>query len=170
MKLYIMRHGPAEDHSTSGRDGDRALTPAGEDRVRDVARLLATEGEEPLAIFTSPLTRSLQTAEIVASVTDLEKRGGKVEIRPEMAPGGDSLGLVIELVRAESKRVMIVGHEPDLSMFATRLLGHIPGDDMLKAMVIGVKLTQTDAEPGSIALCAKLRFVLNPKTLTCERS
>jgi phosphohistidine phosphatase SixA len=29
MKLYVMRHGPAEDFSASGRDFDRALTASG---------------------------------------------------------------------------------------------------------------------------------------------
>ena len=37
MKLYVMRHGPAEDHADSGRDADRALTAAGRERVVAVA-------------------------------------------------------------------------------------------------------------------------------------
>src|SRR5215207_5369 len=99
-----MRHGPAEDSSPTGRDGDRALTPDGRERTRAVARALIAENEAPLTIVSSPLVRALQTAEIVAAVTELEKRfreakgaggsTGTVEIRREMAPGGDEMALV----------------------------------------------------------------------------
>jgi phosphohistidine phosphatase len=78
MKLYVMRHGPAEDHADSGMDGDRALTANGRDRVRAVAALLVDLNEEPLSIITSPLVRAVQTAEVVASVTVLGDRGGTV--------------------------------------------------------------------------------------------
>jgi phosphohistidine phosphatase len=150
VKLYVMRHGPAEDTSPTGRDGDRALTPEGRERTRAVARALLTEGEVPLTIVSSPLVRALQTAEIVAVITDIEKRvrdakdaggaPGAVEIRREMAPGGDALGLVFELVRAGRKRAMIVGHEPDLSMLVSRLVQRHPEQGMLKSMVVGVKV------------------------------
>ena len=64
MKLYVMRHGPAEDHHAAG-DAARALTTSGRERVRQVAELLVTEGEAPKHIVSSPLVRALQTAEIV---------------------------------------------------------------------------------------------------------
>ena len=188
MKLYVMRHGPAEDTSQTGRDGDRALTIEGRDRTRAVARALAAEGEAPLTIVSSPLVRALQTAEIVAAVTDVEKRvreakdaggaPGAVEIRREMAPGGDALGLVLELARSGRKRAMVVGHEPDLSMLVARLAGHHPPQGMLKSMVVGIKV---DASPGDASSDAgagrddsrmhtALRFVLDPKTLTWQRA
>src|SRR5271155_3406021 len=93
VRLYIMRHGPAEDHAASGRDFDRALTASGRERVRDVARALVEGGEAPLVILTSPLVRALQTAEIVAGVVQLaEEKGGEaasVEIRRDLSPDGD---------------------------------------------------------------------------------
>ena len=33
MRLYVMRHGPAEDRAPTGRDFDRALTRAGREVV-----------------------------------------------------------------------------------------------------------------------------------------
>jgi phosphohistidine phosphatase len=180
VKLYVMRHGPAEDSSPTGRDGDRALTPDGRERTRAVARTLLAEGEVPLTIVSSPLVRALQTAEIVAAVTDLEKRvrdskdgggaPGAVEIRREMAPGGDALALVLELARTGRKRVMVVGHEPDLSMLVSRLVQRHPDQGMLKAMVVGVKLDAApkDASPEN-GLVTELRFILDPKTLLWQR-
>ncbi len=177
MKLFIMRHGPAEDVSPSGRDGDRALTPEGRERTRAVARALIAEGEAPLTIISSPLVRALQTAEIVAAITDLEQRvrdakdgggaTGAVEIRREMAPGGDALGLVHELVRSGRKRAMVVGHEPDLSMLVSALVHRHPDQGMLKSMVVGVRV---DPEgPAAAAVTAQLRFILDPKTLSWQR-
>src|SRR5579863_6425344 len=109
-----MRHGPAEDQSTSGRDADRALTPSGRERVRGVARTLVTLEEAPLHIVTSPLVRALQTAEIVAAATKLGDRGGTVDTRREMEPGGDAVSLARSLLDEGKKRCLVVGHEPDL--------------------------------------------------------
>lgn len=164
MKLYVMRHGPAEDDSPTGRDADRALTPSGRDRVRSVAKALGAEDEAPLVIVSSPLVRALQTAEIVAAIT-----GAPVEVRAEMAPGGDKMALLAEQVTAKRKRVMVVGHEPELSMLVHRLVGRVPDEGMLKAMVVGVKLTPTEPGIEGVGFTAAPRFVLDPKTLAWQR-
>lgn len=173
-----MRHGPAEDTSATGRDGDRALTPDGRERTRSVARALVAADEAPLTIISSPLVRALQTAEIVAAVTDVEKRvrdvkdaggaPGAVEIRREMAPGGDALGLVMELANSGRKRVMVVGHEPDVSMLVAQLANRQPEQGMLKSMVVGVKVDTTSNPEGRPV--SELRFILDPKTLAWERT
>ena len=179
VKLYVMRHGPAEESSRTGRDGDRALTIEGRDRTRAVARALVAEGEVPLTLVSSPLVRALQTAEIVAAVTDLERRvreakdgggaPGAVEIRREMAPGGDTVGLVLELARSGRKRAMVVGHEPDLSMLVARLVGHHPPQGMLKSMVVGIKVDAPPRDDSGDDMKTELRFILDPKTLAWQR-
>src|SRR6476659_4197760 len=135
MKLYVMRHGPAHADSPSGRDADPALTPAGRERVAAVAKALVDVVEAPFFILSSPLVRAMETAEIVAEVTHLSRRAredekakrahatGEIEIRRELGMGTEKLGLLAELVRAGRKRVMIVGHEPDLSMLVMSLVG-----------------------------------------------
>ncbi len=180
MKLYIMRHGPAEDDSPTGRDADRALTIPGRERVRAVAKALEEKDEAPFAILSSPLLRALETAEIVAEVTHLSRRAredekaqlggatGGVEVRRELGMGTEKLGLLAELVRASRKRVMIIGHEPDLSMLVTSLVGSPPLGGMQKAMVVGVKLT-FDPRVAGLEFRSKRRFVLDPKSLTWQR-
>ena len=180
MKLYVMRHGPAEDDAASGRDADRVLSAPGRERVRLVAQALYDQGEAPFAVLSSPLARALETAEIVAEVTHLARRArenenaqlagatGGVEIRRELGMGTEKLALLAELVRAGRKRVMIVGHEPDLSMLVTSLTGHTPGGGMQKAMIVGVKLT-ADPRVAGLEFRSKRRFVLDPKTLTWHR-
>ena len=155
-----MRHGSAEDHSPSGIDGDRALTVAGRERVRAVAKLLLDSHEEPMHIVTSPLVRAVQTAEVVALVTRLGERDGVFEVRRSLAPEGDALGLVHQLASEGKKRVLLAGHEPDLSGLVGSLLGAF-GRSFDKAMVVGL---QVPNEGGA----ARLRFVLDPKKLELE--
>lgn len=181
MKLYVMRHGPAEDDSATGRDADRALTPAGRERTRAVAQALAEADEAPYAILSSPLVRAVETAEIVAEVTHLAKRSrednkaqlggatGGIEIRRELGMGTEKLALLAELVRAGRKRVMIVGHEPDLSMLVMSLVGPaLQTTGMAKAMVVGVKLAP-DPRVAGLEFRSTLRFILEPKTLAWQR-
>jgi phosphohistidine phosphatase len=163
MKLYVMRHGPAEDHAESGVDGDRPLSPAGRQRVCGVARLLVQEQEEPLSVFTSPLVRAVQTAEIVAFVTALGDKGGTVDVRRDIAPGGDGVRLAHHLLGEGGKRVMLVGHEPDLSGVVSTLLGSF-GRAFEKAMVVGIHLPAS----GTAGARPRLRFVLDPKALRLD--
>jgi phosphohistidine phosphatase len=161
VKLYVMRHGPAEDHADSGIDADRALTAAGRDRVRAVAKGLADGDEAPVTILTSPLVRCVQTAEIVAIATKLGERGGNVTTRRELAPGADTAKLVAELRASPRPRVMLCGHEPDCSQLYAFLLGARMPSPMQKGMVVGFSVRDGDV---------KLRFVLDPKTLAWERA
>jgi phosphohistidine phosphatase len=153
LKLYVMRHGPAEDTAPSGRDFDRALTPSGRSRVETVAEELSKKGEAPRLILTSPLVRAVQTADIVHVIC---KPQGPVEVRREISPSGDLDGLVREMVAAGARRVMLVGHEPDVSSLVSRL---VPSwtRGMDKAMVIGLRVRDGEAP--------ELRFVLEPKSL-----
>lgn len=163
MLLYVMRHGPAEDDSPTGRDADRALTHSGRDRTRAVARALVEADERPRLIVSSPLVRACQTADIVALACGVET----VDIRRDLAPGGAAARLVAGLLREGHDRVMIVGHEPDLSTLVLTLTGHALETGMQKAMVVGVTCA---ADPSSAdALSAELAFVLEPKTLRWKR-
>jgi phosphohistidine phosphatase len=182
-----MRHGPAEDTSPSGSDAERDLSQSGRERVRCVAQTLIAQNEQPLLIISSPLVRALQTAEIVASV--LAFRGGSpssgpsalavntsvmVSTRRELAPGGNALSLLAELRLARKRRVLLVGHEPDVSVLVSTLAPAASTPrGFMKAMVVGLSIpnaeTDADASASSGKLQARLRFVLDPKSLLFER-
>jgi len=157
-----MRHGPAEDRADSGMDSDRSLTAAGRDRVRGVSKLLVELDEQPLQIVTSPLVRAVQTAEIVALVTKLGDREGRVEVRRELSPGGDGgTALVASLASAGSKRVMLVGHEPDLSDLLSALIAKGAPTPFDKAMIVGLNVSPNGDH-------SRLRFVLDPRALRLD--
>lgn len=149
-----MRHGPAEDDAPSGQDFDRALTAPGRERVRQVARELLRCSHAPLLILTSPLVRALQTAEIVAQHAEVAL---PLQVRREMAPGGNARSLVYELARNQARDVMVVGHEPDVSSLAAGLLPQGFARPFEKAMVVAI-----EAEEGKPFA---QRFVLEPRGL-----
>src|SRR5262249_14599157 len=143
MKLYLMRHGPAEDEATTRRDADRELTPIGRERVTSVARELVKLNELPQFILSSPFARATQTARIVADVTGVKE----YRTRRELAMSGPATEVVYELVRAAYERTMLVGHQPDLSMLVGKLAGH---DTLLenlggvaKGMVLALEVLST---------------------------
>ena len=158
MKLYLMRHGPAEAQAASGLDGDRGLTASGRERVRAVAKSLVESGEAPIHFVTSPLVRAVQTAEIVALVARSDGDANTVEVRRELSPDGNAHAWIPMLSAQGRKRVMLVGHEPDMSSLTSALLGHPFGQGFDKAMVVGLHLPSDAAN-------AQLRFVLDPHVL-----
>lgn len=157
VKIYVVRHGPAEDTATSGKDFDRVLTPSGRERVRDVAGVLGKSDEAPKVILASPLVRALQTAEVIAAELAITQ----VETTRDLAPAGDSASLFRSLVMQKRKRAMLVGHQPDLTILVETVTEERFPYDMTKGMVVGLR-----AEEGGRA---KLRFVLDPKTLELHK-
>ncbi len=70
MRLYFLRHGIAEDLSSS--DFARELTKRGRKRLANAAAVIKRLGIQPAAIFSSPRLRSLQTARIVAAELEVD--------------------------------------------------------------------------------------------------
>ncbi|HSN97514.1 MAG TPA: phosphohistidine phosphatase SixA [Candidatus Nanopelagicales bacterium] len=169
MEILIVRHGQAVDDAPGLGDSGRWLTARGREVSRRVARWLAKRKDRrPAAIWTSPLVRAVQTAEILAEAAGLS---ADVSVAPELSPGRDP----VELMRLLSHHrgpepLALVGHEPLLSSLVSSLLGD--------AVWSGVMLAE-GGEPrpklrksGVAALCwdrrgaAELRFVLDPKEMT----
>jgi phosphohistidine phosphatase SixA len=69
---------------------------------------------------------------------------------------------VRDAARAGKKRMMVVGHEPDLSILVASLLGSPMDLGFSKGMVVALRVPNDDAD-------AELRFVLDPKTLEILR-
>ena len=93
-----MRHGPAEDQAATGRDFDRKLTSSGRARTEVAAHELG-RWERPKRVISSPLVRTIETAEVVMAALGLTF---ELETREELAPGGDAIGLLGEL--ADTRR------------------------------------------------------------------
>lgn len=121
--LYLMRHGIAVERGSGGilDDAKRPLTPDGKKRVREIAEGLLRIGLELDWIVTSPLVRAVETAELVGEALG---RNVPMDFCEAMKPGGSAEALLKFLAHQPARRrVICVGHEPDLGELAARLIG-----------------------------------------------
>ncbi|MFP6665399.1 MAG: phosphohistidine phosphatase SixA [Deltaproteobacteria bacterium] len=109
--VYLVRHGIAEDCSSSGEDFDRELTRRGVTQMETVARGLATLGVEPRWILSSPYRRARQTADILCATLT---HGGR-KTWDELGCGVDEDTLAARLAKlSPDGDILLVGHEPDM--------------------------------------------------------
>jgi phosphohistidine phosphatase len=158
MKIYLIRHGEAIDHETTSVKSDeyRFLTIKGRMTTRKVAKNLKEELEAADKIFTSPLTRAVQTSEVIATSV---KYKNDVEIANELRIGS-SISQVIELIRLNSdlNSIVLVGHEPMMGMLVGALSNK---KDFYNFKKSGVCLIDFDVKKEH----GTYKWFLNPKTL-----
>jgi phosphohistidine phosphatase len=116
--LYFLRHGDAGSARASDDDA-RPLTEAGVAALRAAGPLWRRLNLRPDVVISSPLPRALRTAELFC-----ESVGGQPTTDERLRPGA-GWG---ELARAmtqhpDARRVLFVGHEPDLSAALAELTG-----------------------------------------------
>jgi phosphohistidine phosphatase len=122
VNLLIVRHGPAGDPEAWQAEGKddrlRPLTGKGKKEVRRAAAGLARLVPELDVLATSPWTRAVETAEIVAG-----EYGCDVETVEELTADHSPDDLLPWLQRQRDKEtVAVVGHEPHLSLLVGYML------------------------------------------------
>lgn len=128
-RIYIMRHGIAEERGRGGPgDEQRKLTAEGREKTREIAKGLKRVGFAVDWIVTSPLLRAAETAEIVRDTLKLDAPFDRCDA---LRPGLNTAELMKFLgARSERKSVLLVGHEPDLGSLAASLLGAKEGTNL----------------------------------------
>jgi phosphohistidine phosphatase len=162
MKLVIIRHGIAEDREEFAQTGEpddaRPLTDAGRKKMKRAARgLRDVIGLDVLA--TSPLTRALQTAQVIsAEYDDLPPH-----VVDALAPDARFESILEWLGRLDdADTVGVVGHEPHLSSLASWLLTG-DGRSIMELKKGAAVLLEFGGELG--AGKAQLRWALTPSQL-----
>lgn len=102
--IWLLRHGEAEPASSD--DASRRLTEKGNRQSRAAGEALAALGVELDSCISSPKLRSLETAQLASEPFAIE-----VETSDALR-GGDFDPIALAAGRG---RVLLVGHEPDLS-------------------------------------------------------
>lgn len=138
MRVILIRHGEASDPDASS-DGSRYLTERGREVSRAVAKAIFERGIVPGFIYTSPLVRAVQTAEILAHVIG---HRGPVMVHDPLVPGSTSARALSVLDdHADGDVVALVTHEPTVRALAGHLSGiggAFPGFRTSGAAVIDV--------------------------------
>lgn len=116
--LILMRHGQASFQVAS--DGLRPLTADGEEQSKQAGQLLRYHHWIAPTILCSPLLRAKQSAALVA-----QKTGSRVQVAHELDGRLSAVGL-IDFAMEQLKKadfVMLVGHNPNVSLAAAVLSG-----------------------------------------------
>src|SRR5579871_1461271 len=85
MRLYLFRHGIAEEPRPGRPDAERALTPEGKKKLRAILKVAREAEVQPSLILTSPYVRAVETAELAAQILEYKGALLKTEV---LAPGG----------------------------------------------------------------------------------
>ncbi|MDD2734314.1 MAG: phosphohistidine phosphatase SixA [Desulfuromonadaceae bacterium] len=142
MIVYVMRHAEAVEGSDVLADKWRYLTEKGRVTAQKMSTTVARYGPKTRLTITSPLTRAVQTAEIAA---EKACRKNAVIASPLLLPGADINELVAYITACKhAKRLMLVGHEPQLGSLVAALLGYSDSRVSLKksscvALKLGVR-------------------------------
>jgi phosphohistidine phosphatase len=162
MELYVLRHAIALTAAEAGvsRDSERPLSSEGRDKMKRIAAAMKSIGVEVDLILSSPYVRARETALMAHEGLGLKDC---LEFTDALASGEDSKLILAELKThfKKSERIMVVGHEPDLSLLISKItsLGRLRVE-MKKAGLAKIEITETHPE-----LKGTLEFLLTPKVM-----
>ncbi|HZX94485.1 MAG TPA: phosphohistidine phosphatase SixA [Myxococcales bacterium] len=126
IRVYLVRHGIAAEPSAGTPDDSRPLTAMGRRRFRRASRAFARRNEPLTHLFTSPLVRAVQTAEILAR----SLRRDEVGILEELRSGAPAEAVVSALSKRakDGEAIALVGHDPQMTRLVALLAQLDAGD------------------------------------------
>jgi len=122
--LFLIRHAKSSWDDTALPDKDRPLANRGRRDAPKMGRRLAKREVKPDLILSSPARRALTTAEIIAKKLNYKRRDIVVDDRLYACAVRDLLNIVHKLGE-NLERVILFGHNPELTEFAHRLSSEI---------------------------------------------
>jgi len=160
IDVLILRHGEAGNRMTVvEEDSKRPLTPEGRAEMQKIVKSLRAVGLQVDRIYTSPLKRARETAEIAARILKIPT----LQEWEELKPDGSKAALYRKLARFEqNSRVILVGHEPYLSSMMGEIIGTTDLRLSLKKGGLG-KVRITSFSP---RVSGELHWLLTPKIIT----
>lgn len=156
MELILLRHGQAEDFDPAG-DAARPLTEKGFQQSQRAGRVLRLLDTRPEVVLTSPRLRCVQTAEAFCDAADMPGPVIQAWINCGMSP---ATALSELSAFRDFGRVMLVGHEPDLSGLVEYLLGVAGGAaiEVKKGALVGLDMPLSGRG-------TTLRYLVPPKLM-----
>jgi phosphohistidine phosphatase len=119
VRIYLMRHATAADPGGSP-DALRPLTEQGRREARDAGKALRERREEIVVVLSSPRLRARETADLVV---EGYARAVPIEVRESLSCGATGAAYRAEIEAHSGKPVLLLAHNPELSAFASALVG-----------------------------------------------
>lgn len=118
--LMLLRHAKSDWDAEYGSDRDRPLNRRGVRSAQAIGRFVAAHGLVPDLVLSSDATRAANTVRLAAAAGQWE-----AEIRevPELYGAGPEDVLAMAREEGEAERLLVAGHNPAMSLTASRLTG-----------------------------------------------
>lgn len=141
MLLTLVRHGDAGAPTNELGDSGRCLSAHGRSQAHATGLALAQREVSPTAVWTSPLVRAVQTAELIVASLEF---GGPVEARADLYPDSAPRSLFMALAElGDDADVLVVGHMPYMAGAASEVLDmHVGGFSTAAAFRIELRSWQ----------------------------
>ena len=121
--LILWRHAEAEMQSLTGEDADRALTKHGRKDAAKMATWLAEHLPENTEILCSPARRCLETVDALQQL-NTAKVIREVKVVGYLGVDSSVSAIAKQVCNDDvDKTILIVGHQPNLGLLITRLIG-----------------------------------------------
>ncbi len=151
MDLYLIRHADAQPLGEGGiqDDAERPLTALGQAQCGPLAAALQRQGVRLARVVASPLLRARQTAE--GLLKNLTPPTPELHTCDHLAPGGKRRKLTRFLRGLGVRSVAVVGHMPDLNLYAGWLIGSKSAQvELAKAGIACIRFEQDPAKGAGI--------------------
>ena len=161
MRVLLVRHAEAVDTHSAQTDHDRWLTDEGRRTATHVGLALVRLELTYSRMYTSPLVRAVQTAEVLAAThPDFD---GPLEVRRALSADEGSTAQALEPLEQADNRslVVMVTHMPKIGVLAA-YLGQLSVPPSFRPCAVCL----LDIRDGK----GRLEWMLDPRTLTLERS
>lgn len=153
LKLILLRH--AKSSWAQGRQSDfeRHLNERGEHDAVAMGQRMSARGIKPGKILSSPATRAKRTSKLVSGELGVSETEISYDRRLYLAEPGDLMSVIRELTTA-TREIMVVGHNPGITVFAGRLadayVDNMPTSSYAEISVELEKWEDLDWETGTL--------------------
>ena len=154
MDVFLLRHGKAKQPSIrEPSDHLRPLTISGFRSMEKIGMAIKKMNINPDILASSPLTRAVQTAEIVSRHINSD-----VSIWESLKPEMSHHAAAEAILASDLDSIMLVGHEPHLSDLASHMIsGGEASISIKKGGLVCIDITPRNQNI--------LRYVLTPRQM-----
>lgn len=168
-ELCLLRHGKSDRH-TDVSDIERPLKKRGKRDAKNVGVWLKAQHLIPDALLSSPAKRAIETVRIIYQ--ELGVAGLVIQEDSRLyATGIEHLKMVLASCPETTRRVLLVGHNPELEDLLVHLVGinALPDTKKLLPTAALVRLSLNSAWADLHGECAQLLSITYAKSLLEEK-
>jgi phosphohistidine phosphatase len=160
-KMIFVRHGRAEEPSSSFPDYERSLTAKGKNVSEQMALILKQKEKNPAVLVTSPAFRAYETAVVFARV--LEYDPDKIILNNSLYSHATlkSFSGIVEEISDDINIIIFFGHNPSFTEIPDRLSRS--GCDFLPKSGIVCLSFKTDTWEGIVREKGTIDYFLKPE-------